>query len=797
IDDTYGAGRDLPDNSVLINDPDIIDIARAVEPEAPYVPTDPDLGPVRLDEPTDDNGDGDGDGNGGPSGDGCLGCLLWPLNLLRQLLKWLGLSTLVMGMPDDSDPVNVPLVAAGLSAPKPSANVAFNQFNQYMQPYNVVSADLPTTQDVAEIYDFHKMIAALGDYPKMMRFMGLVVDLAVTLEATLPPAAGTIRVIPTLPLQMATTNYSPRTHYELGDGRFLTQPRPTNPDISNGLLRFNDANHFQVIQLDLAGSAAKLQNTATNLRGLDTLKEKPPNSEDETGLPAMQTAGVAVVKPEKAQAVQASFTKAVALNLALAAVDQSPIPPPLPAAAPPPPPDDELYAEDVVRGYRIDVFEDKSNTWHSLCQRLGDYFFAESPNGPETVQDLEDEGFVQMGATEPLPGTAARKLRIHDVLFTWDGWSLAAPRPGQTILPDQTTGDATNPAVTPFKMEANFQAKPKTLPRLRFGYHYRLRARVADLAGNSVFTPDDPEFANDVVEQTAVFPFGRFEPVSPPPLMLRAEPVEGESLERLVVRSKVGDAANTITPTERHLVPPKTSQLMSERHGRFDGTPGINKDPAAYNLASREGGSMTHKLNLTTGNLDLIAGIQEVSTPERTIWLQTKEQFELAYLPDPFARGVLLLGLPGMNSFEEIIDPAVKIVNKIPFGGSWPNPQPLRLRLVGLEANDVPVQPDWDAANRVLTVELAQGETADVRICSYFDPADLEKMAVWEWIQETAAANLGDLKAQYESGRTWLHLPFRSLVLVHAVQQPLLIPQIANPLTPTKTLGETSALLNG
>jgi hypothetical protein len=798
IDDAYGAGRDLPDNGVLINDPDIIDIARDVEPEPPYVPSDPDLGPVVLDEPTGDDDDGDGGGDGDGKGcSGCMGCLLWPLALLRLLFKWLGFSTLAMGMPDDSEPVNVPLAAAAnLNAPPPSANTAFNQFNEYMQPYNTVSADLPTIQDMAEIYDFHKMIAALGDYPKMMRFMGLVVDLTVTLETTLPPTTGTIRVIPSLTLQMATTNYSSWTHYELGDGRFLTQPRPTDPDISNGLLRFQDASRFQVIQVDLAGSAAKLQNTATNLCGLDTLNETPANSEDESGLPAMQTAGIAIIKPEKAQAVQASFANAVALNLALAVVDQSPVPSPQ-NAPPPPPPSDELYAEDVVRGYRIDVFDDKSNVWHSLCQRVGDYFFAESPNGPETVQNLEDEGFVQMGATEPLPGTAARKLRILDFLFNWDGWSLAAPRPGQTILPDHTTGDATNPAVTPFKMEANFRAKMGTLPRLRFGYNYRLRARVADLAGNSVFTPDDPVFVNDVVEQTAVFPFGRFEPVSPPPLMLRAEPVEGESLERLVVRSKVGDAANTITPTERHLVPPKTSQLMSERHGHFDGTPGINKDQAAYDLASREAGSMTHKLNLTTGDLELIDGIQEVSTPEHTIWLQTKEQFELAYLPDPFARGVLLLGLPGMNSFDEIIDPAVQIVNKLPFDGNWPDPKPLRLRLVGLEANGIPAQPNWDAIDRVLTVELAQGETAAVRICSYFDPADLEKMAVWEWIQETGAPNLGDLKAQYGAGRTWLHLPFRNLVLVHAVQQPLLIPQIADPLTPTKTLGETSALLNG
>lgn len=807
IDPAYGAGRDLPANEVLITAADIRDIARAARPEEPFVPTDTDRGPVQLDAPGQEEPGEDGKPDGCW---GCMGCLLWPLRLLRQLLAWLGLLPTSASVSQNNSPAaapqNAPADAAVASQPvvyytppPPSANIIFNQLNNYLQPYNLQSAPLPDDQAMENKFDFHEMIANLGDYPLLLRHFGLVVDLQLTLPATLPPLNSTVRVVPSLTLQMATTHYSPRTHYELDDGRFQAQPRPTSPEIANGLLRLHDSSQFAVTQVDLVGSAVKLQNTATNLVALHDLGTRPANSPDETGLPALQTAGIAIIRPEKSQELKAKFDKAYALNAALVAIDQSPVNT-ANVPGPPPTPTDELYAEDLVRGYRIDVFDDQSNQWHSLCQRLGIYHFAEVPGGPETLTDLEDEGFVQMGATEPIPGTATRALRVHESLFSWDGWSLCAPRPGLTILPDHTTGEAENTAVTAFKMETSFRAKPGTLPRLRYGYQYQLRARVVDLAGNSVFIPDDPAFSQDVAEKTPLVRYRRFEPVSPPPLMLRSEPVEGESLERLVVRSQVTDPPGSIQAqaTERHLVPPKTAQRIAELHGHFDGTPAMPGDQAAYDLASREAGSMTHRLDLTTGDLELLPGVQEVATPAQTIWLQTNAQFELAYLPDPFARGVLLLGLPGMAAPDEIIDPAIQIVNKIPFSVDWPNPQAVRLRLTGLEAGAVPAQPQWDATNRVLAVQLPQGETAEVRISSYFDAADLDNTGIWEWIE---AANPGDLPAlrdQYEAGRTWLHLPFRTLVLVHAVQQPLAIPEIDTLDNPAaKTLGDTAVSLHG
>ena len=41
-------------------------------------------------------------------------------------------------------------------------------------------------------------------------------------------------------------------------------------------------------------------------------------------------------------------------------------------------------------------------------------------------------------------------------------------------------------ALSEFKMVASFVAPPRSLPKLRFGETYRIRARVVDLAGNSL-----------------------------------------------------------------------------------------------------------------------------------------------------------------------------------------------------------------------------------------------------------------------------------------------------------------------
>jgi hypothetical protein len=799
-DPGYGAGTNLPGRDRLAGDPDLVEIARPVRARPPFEPDEPDRGPVVLDEPGPEEPPP-------PRRPGCLGCLpaflLLPLRLLwaliRRLLRAFGIAVTLplltlLGVGGGGSGLS--MSGGGGAAPSSAKKAAFDALTTYMAPTDSESQDLPTPSEMDDEYDFHSMVAALGDYPRLLRRMGLVVDLTVTVPAGGLPATGTVRVIPTLTLSSPTAHHTPKTHYELATNRFVARPRVAGADLNAGLLRLQDEARFEIQQVDVVGAGVKLQNTATNLVGLVALNEMPANAGSDDGLPALQTAGIAIVRPDAAADLKAAFVQSYALNAGLAKLDSSPVKP-LASGQPAPAPTDEVYAEELVRGYRLDVWDEATKRWLSLCRRVGSYAFLELGPGGEALVE-EDEGFVQLSTTEALKPGATQVLRAHETLIAWDGWSLCAPRPGEAITDGDDHAEVGNAAATPFKLETTFEAKKGSLPRLRFGSRYRLRARVADLAGNSVFEPESAPFGETQPEASGELTFRRFEPVAPPTVLLRSEPKEGESLERVTVRSAVNDSEAEVTAqlSERHVAPPKAAQLMAERHGHFDGTPSMLKNAAGYNLASREAGTVTHSLNLVTGDMDLIPGVKQVpdgvATP--TFWLQTNESFELSFLPDPYARGVLLMGLPGMPSPDAVTDG----VNRLTFDGIWPKLKPLRLRVQGIVAGATPASPDWVAATHQLTVQLPQGETARVRIGSFFNAADLANMGVWGWTEEAAPSDLVDLRNRAIEGRNWLELPFRELVLVHAVQQPLTIPQLT-PLSvgPPRQVGETSVWLTG
>ncbi|KPV44797.1 hypothetical protein SE17_44175 [Kouleothrix aurantiaca] len=97
-------------------------------------------------------------------------------------------------------------------------------------------------------------------------------------------------------------------------------------------------------------------------------------------------------------------------------------------------------------------------------------------------------------------------------------------------------------------MTTNFRVLGGTLPRLKFGRAYRLRARTVDLANNSL-APDDA--LAGLLEDLAALPrrtnlqpghvvYLRYEPVPAPLLAARDERAvtgPGSALDRLVIRS--------------------------------------------------------------------------------------------------------------------------------------------------------------------------------------------------------------------------------------------------------------------
>ena len=161
---------------------------------------------------------------------------------------------------------------------------------------------------------------------------------------------------------------------------------------------------------------------------------------------------------------------------------------------------DELAAEDVTRGMRVEVWDDHSGTWHSLHTRRTLF----TDDRDQEIVELDNDGFIQGTSATTTPGADDTKpVYVHEAMFGWEGWSLSAPRPGRRIRPATPDEYAAMPAddkrteivedadtpdpharTSPHPFRFRHRVKGGTLPRLRFGRSYAFRAWQVDLAGN-------------------------------------------------------------------------------------------------------------------------------------------------------------------------------------------------------------------------------------------------------------------------------------------------------------------------
>jgi hypothetical protein len=617
-----------------------------------------------------------------------------------------------------------------------------------------------STAELEQVFDFHRALALLANYPRLMRLLGLVVDLTVPREMI--PAEGRARVVAKWKSSLPTLNYSLRTEYKLDDSRFQAKPK-TNL-ISNGLLHLTNIKCV-VAQVDVDGAAFKLSNLAGDLQNALTT----PQSAEPSSLPALRSGGIALLRPDPIESLKEKF--GASADLAKLVEESAKALTPTNQVVQNAPRSDQadvVSAEMLVRAYRVKVFDDSAQKWHSLHRRVGKYEFV---NRHTASQDLTDEGFSQLSVTKA-PDGREPDLLVHEALAVWNGWSLSAPRPGKAIAnADEGVDDGgakfqesnLNRSATEFGLQATFSAEPGSLPRLRFGHNYRLRVDVVDLAGNSVSGVDDKNPA--LAEATPGKVYKRFEPVSSPFLVPQGPYGDGESLERLVIRS-----GSTLASADcaRHVVPPKTAQFLAEMHGKFDDGNVMARTQGGYDLASREAGTLDE--------------IHETTTIS-----------PLPYLPDPFARGALLLGLPGLAPSSVIPD-----TNKLEFTGKFPDLRSFRLVL-----QDGNGAPTFESASshidylpiNTLKVFLPPGETARVRLASFLTADDLEQMGVWQWIEEKKPDNFNDLLQQAQDGRHWMITPYRTLLLVHAVAQPLESPRFKWLVGDRQSAGESSATI--
>lgn len=666
-----------------------------------------------------------------------------------------------------------------------------------------------TPQDFSQVLDFHQAIASLQSYPQLLRAFGLVIDIDVPLGfvATSPDPTGFLRIAvtaftPGTSLAIVPEWNFPLTAYLRSTDQFSAAPAAQpgfREDIANGLLQLWPG-LFYLVQPDIDGAMFKTIALAENFASSGATRERVAS-----GLTALRSGGMSLVASGRGIQLVNSISQAKKFNDAVDSGKNLPQP---------------LIARDLIRGYRIDLWSSHDRKWHSLHRRNGHYTFGESNS--VSFKTVDEEGFNQLTAAQPaddptrppdppidpnLPPSST-DLYLHERIARWTGWSLSVPRPGRSLnrSPDPHKALDDDPTVdeptTPFQMRKQFRVVKGSLPELRFGRSYRVRARTVDVAGNSILLREDQPGDSGIPSNLEGTPYLRYEPVPAPDVAYRElDNKNGSSLDRIVIRTRNTDPSLDTKPTaetaERHIVPPRIDVKMAEHHGMFDNASGkLKGDQATYDLiVAKDAGKLP---------------TQDAGDAQHTkVPVVPDPIIALPYLPDPFSHGAALRDLPDTPPNTNGTIKASKLsyaippdaperpgsVTLIPFGHKWPDLQSFRFKLV--EGTGAPT---WDATGHELTVSVPKATTLAIPVSSYLGANDLRAMGVWEWIKQyvdalnadylskgandpflaqelNSVAEFFELVTRYAlEGGHWALTPSHILTLVHAVQQPIGIP---------------------
>ncbi len=644
-------------------------------------------------------------------------------------------------------------------------------------------ANLPAKSDLAKTLDFHRIVAAMGSYPTLLRKLGLVIDLIVDAAAFTASPDAPLSVDVDLPAgHLAiprSSDASPRVRTQLSATHFQPVDDPAaDTHIVDGLLDLDPA-RYSLMQVDVDGAGLKLMNFLRSLgRRLEHVArvDSVTRHEDRTGAPALRSAGLALVQRGRAQTLgkrlQANLTRNAALESRFAGGGTTL----------------DLHWQDVLRGWRIDIWDAMSGRWQSLCRRTARYELA---GGAVVVTPLpEEEATVRMAGTRPAdPAVSVDTLRLHETVVAWAGWSLAAPPPGRAVDPadgvDKTTAQSSAEVPPGLDFASTFRAVPGSLPRLRYGRAYWLRARAVDLAGSSL-PPRNDDFGAERPKIRAQR-YLRYEPVLPPSLALVAHggvidvPREGEAMDRIVIRSYNDTPENNAIPTtevgRRAALPPRVSVREAEQHGMFDVGGGV--DASVFHKLAYAKDVDPHDPMAVVRDIEVKVAGPFGATPTVNTFAVHEIGRGLTYLPDPLAHEVVVRVLNHPNiSPSEVID--------IPLypDGTWPEARPFEIVVY----DDSAERPYFDETARALRIPLPKGIRAQLRFSMKLDRPSLDLMGVFAWMNE--AARTAQTPRALAGGH-WMLTPWHTVEVMHAVQRPLAIPTIAS-LTVVRGIGDTA-----
>lgn len=610
------------------------------------------------------------------------------------------------------------------------------------------------TGSAPAIPDFHRTISMLRQHPRVLRALGMIFDLRLgSTDLVLDGASErALSIRCTDPPFLQALVSSPWTKYDLTQGRFVPDSTGSTLGVFRGMLDLSGA---QLVQPSSASDLvdpkqAEFSPWNPAIRDLDApalapaeAEQDPPwalttfdadgaasalrqaaRSKNPEVAPAVRTLGIGLLRPSRGSDLAAILARASDRKATLA--------------------DTELDADDLVLGYRVDVNVNDGD-WLSVNGREAIYTVG-VPIGGEWV--MEEGQFNAMTAVKDGDSLHADELVLH-----WDGWSTAVP---VINFVDEPVGDSSFelPPDYPYEFRWEHRIKDHTLPRLRFSNRYRIRVRIADLAGGGLPTGGVTDTA-DVASRD--FHYRRYEPVPPPRLIATARLSVGTAVDRLVVRSD-----RDLTPEQlqqafphyprndvRSLITPLSPLELVEQHGFLDGKP----DDLTWNWVQR------------------VIGPQDPEHPRPG-------------LPDPAANGVsAVIQIEPGGTPRELSD-------RKAWTGRWPDPVAKKITLIGDPRPDAdPVAMDFQTDD--LRITLAKGEQATVALSSTIRSGLQAHLAMFDVLDSSE-----DLLSHTTSGRNPIVTPVRDVLLVHAVRKPLSDPKwTLPPAAITRNINETSVLL--
>ena len=325
-----------------------------------------------------------------------------------------------------------------------------------------------------ETPDFHERAGAACNVPALARALGFVVDVKVDDLEALKQATRIWCDVTVNGMANVEKYVSPETLCVVEGTRFLAVPADSNLWAS-GRLRLGDPLRYRVMDLDPDAGALSLEQLC---RGAVRALATELNGDSGSFAPAgLRATGFAVAELSRPNRLHRQIKKSEALR---PVVEQ-------PGTVPT---RERFNFEGLLRGTRLEVWDDVTRRWHSLHERLVTASFVDKP----ILNAVEDAGLLQHPPLSRAPGEDDNPYYVHEVLAGWDGWSLSAPRPGKQVIhndashpePGRERLDDTPESTAEPGLWVRSTVKPKTLPALRYGRKYSFRIAGVDLAGNSV-----------------------------------------------------------------------------------------------------------------------------------------------------------------------------------------------------------------------------------------------------------------------------------------------------------------------